>query len=140
MPRPTRRKTRLDTWLASASTPVYVLDDRRRLVFFNQGCEELTGWSWDEIVGQVCEYSSGGEDEGDGHTGRLTRRLCPPPEVLSGLPQTIPVELEHRDGTSLPRLLNFIPLLHDDADVRRVLAFIIPIDPPDPPGPATPAQ
>ena len=55
MPRSSRR-VRLETALNSVDSPVFLIDDRRRVAFLNRGCEQLTGWTLADIGNSVCEF------------------------------------------------------------------------------------
>jgi DNA-binding NtrC family response regulator len=119
-------------WLAEAATPLFLLDARRKVLFFNHGCEVLTGWSAGDVIGQVCDYVS---EPDYSQVEALTGSLCPPPEVFDGREQSVPAFVLTRDGDKLARLTKFIPLKNDDGSVDRVLGVISPI--PDPPRPLT---
>ena len=122
-----RRKPALTTWLDSTIVPVFVVDSRRRIVFFNHGCEQLTGWTRDLVLGRVCDYASG-----DDHTRveTLTSSLCPPSEVFAGRALTTPLAVIDRSGESHSRFLHYIPLIDDDQHVDRAAGLITRIDHP----------
>lgn len=82
-----RRVRGLATWLTQAREPIFVLDNRRAVLFFNHGCEELTGWTAADVIGQICDYVSEPDPQQIEH---LTGGLCPPPEVLDGVPAVRP--------------------------------------------------
>ncbi|MBL8852097.1 MAG: sigma 54-interacting transcriptional regulator [Planctomycetaceae bacterium] len=125
MPRVSRPRRGLLSWLSNATTPVFVLSERRVVLFFNRGCEQLTGWNAAELIGQVCEYASGGDSQS---VASLTGRLCPPPEVLAGQSAQAPAELLHRDGTPHPRTIYYF-LLQESADAAaRIVGIIGPGD------------
>jgi DNA-binding NtrC family response regulator len=129
---PSSRKRRgLATWLASTSTPFFVLDRRRRVVFFNAGCERLTGWSASDVLGQVCDFVS---DPDPAQVESLTGVLCPPPEVFDGHEQAIPAFVLTRSGGRLSRLVRFFPLWGEEQAVERVLGTFSTL-----PQPSTPA-
>ncbi len=115
-----RRKTttgNLTRLLGSASTPLFILNAQRRVLVFNRGCEELTGWPADEIIGRTCHYGSTGESPQD----ELTAGLCPPPTVFAGEEASVPAYLTDRQGQALPRMLNFFPFRAEDGGVTHVL-------------------
>lgn len=124
-----RRKPRVDARLVGSETPVFLLNARRQIAFFNAGCQRLTGWKSEDVVGRICEYHS---DAASGTVDELTSSLCPPPEVLAGRDATVPAYLIHRDGRSVARLLNFFPLLADKGDVQSILCVITAIRQPAP--------
>lgn len=128
MPRRSRSRRGLSTWLADAATPLFLLDARRTVLFFNHGCERLTGWNAGDVIGQVCDYVS---EPDPSQVESLTGSLCPPPEVFEGQEQSVPAFVITRSGEKLARLTKFIPLKNDDGSVERVLGVISPI--PEPP-------
>ncbi len=125
-PQPRRRRG-LATWLLSTTTPLFVVDQRRRVVFFNAGCEQLTGWSADEVVGQVCDFVSHPD-----HTQveALTGVLCPPPEAFDGAEPTVPAMVLTRSGDRLSKLVRFFPIRSDDHQADRVLGIVSDIPQP----------
>ena len=74
-----RKGNELGPLLAKSASPMFLFDRERRLVAFNAGCEQLTGWSVDEVLGEVGSYSSISYLAG---AGALTASLCPPPEAF----------------------------------------------------------
>lgn len=120
----------LSTWLTNSRTPVFVLDARRMVLVFNRGCEELTGWTAADVVGQVCDYTT---ETDRAQVESVTGCLCPPPEVLDGGPRRADVTILHRDGTSASRCVHFLPLQADDDSRFRILGVITEVEstPPD---------
>ncbi|HSW46756.1 MAG TPA: sigma 54-interacting transcriptional regulator [Phycisphaerae bacterium] len=73
----------LDQVLASTQDGLFVLNDQHRFVYFNAGCERLTGYSSREVLaaGQACWQIIECRDE----YGRvLADRLCVAKSVLTG--------------------------------------------------------
>lgn len=137
MKKRSRRKARLETLLNGVGTPVFLLDAARRVLFFNAGCETLTGWPADDVVGQVCDYVTEADPQ---QVESVTGSLCPPPEVFSGSPTSVPAYLTLRNGRSAARLLNFYPLVGAAGEVETVLGVIAPIEQPKQHTETTPAQ
>ncbi len=127
MAKRTRRTTRLESWLNTDATPVFLLSAARKVVFFNSGCERLTGWFSDEVVGQACDYNSNADPA---TVESLANSLCPPPEVFDGQPARVPAYFAHRDGSTVARLLRFFPLKDDAGRVESVLGLVTPIEQP----------
>ena len=95
MPKRIRTTRRLEVWLKDTDLALFVLNAQRRLVFFNHGCERLTGWTGADVLGQKCDYVS----ETDPHsTAALLATLAPPPEAWNGTPMQTPVHVPHRDA------------------------------------------
>jgi PAS domain S-box-containing protein len=115
----------LSTWLTNSRTPVFVLDARRMVLVFNRGCEELTGWSAADVVGQVCDYAT---ETDRAQVESITGCLCPPPEVLDGDPRRVDVAILRRDGTSLQRCVHFLPLRADEESRFRILGVITAVE------------
>ncbi|HID23342.1 MAG TPA: PAS domain-containing protein [Planctomycetaceae bacterium] len=118
--KPSRKRRKLADWLASEGTPVFLLDAARRIVFFNAGCERLTGWSAEDVVGEVCEYTTDGDQTAP---RTLTGVLCPPPEVLHGHVAQVPVYLPHKTGGTRARLLHFFPLTDPAGQIEAILGI-----------------
>src|SRR5262245_44083299 len=81
MPTSSRTRRGLQRWLSATTTPVFLLDARRVVLFFNQGCEQLTGWAAADVIGRTCEYRTEAAPE---RAESITGRLCPPLEVFQG--------------------------------------------------------
>ena len=93
-----RRRGGLPTWFSESTTPVYALDSRRVVVFFNKGCESLTSWAAADVVGKTCDYASE-PDRNDPES--LLSALCPPPEVWTGETVACPVTLPVRGAAPI---------------------------------------
>ena len=48
--------------LALSEDAIFVIDDRRRIVFWNQGMQRLLGFSHDEVAGRSCSSALAGTD------------------------------------------------------------------------------
>jgi DNA-binding NtrC family response regulator len=115
------RRIRLETALNAVETPVFVIDAQRRVVFVNQGCELLTGWTAVETVGRVCDFASSAEPT---VVESLTQSLCPPPEVFEGTATQTPRYFVNRNSLqSSARLVHFFPL--DDSDRSTFILGVV---------------
>lgn len=116
-----RGKQSVEKLLHHVETPLFVLSAKRQVSFFNTGCERLTDWSADKILGQTCDYAV----EPDHTTVQaLAAAIAPPPEVWLGQPASVPAYLPKHSGDPLPRLLNYFPLLGNDGTVESVMGII----------------
>ncbi len=122
-----KRTTNLDHWLGSTVTPVFVIDAERQVRAFNAGCQALTGWKADDVVGQTCHYASVSDVAGG---AALAASLCPPPEAFAGQESSTPAYLLHQHGHALPRMLHFFPLCDDKGRQTGVLGVISVLPPP----------
>ena len=120
-----RRKTTLDAWLNSVITPIYFIDSRRRVRFYNKGCLELTGWTGAEVLGKVCDYHT--EDVG---ADRFLGELCPPPSVFQGTGHSVAAFLTHKSGRELACVQECFPLTNEEGDVEGVLVALSPLEAP----------
>lgn len=121
MPKRARTTRRLEVWLKDTDLPLFVLNAQRRLVFFNHGCERLTGWTAADVLGQVCDYLS----EPDSHVpAALLAALAPPPEAWLGRPVSAPANVSSREAEPPPRVIHFYPLTDDDQSVKAMLGVI----------------
>lgn len=128
----TPRANDIQRWLGSATIPLFVLDAERRVCLFNLACQELTGWSASDIVGQVCQYAGHADVQS---LDALTGSLCAPPEAFAGQEVCVPVHLVHRDGNHVSHLLHYFPLRDDEGTQIGVLGVVKPFAP-APPHPA----
>jgi PAS domain S-box-containing protein len=123
-----RRRSGVAAWLSESATPVFVLDERRVVLFFNHGCESLTGWTLAEVVGRTCDYASSPDPE---QVDSLTGALCPPPEVLAGEERHCLIHLTRRDGTAVTRAAHYFPLQFGDGEPLRIVGVLLPAAPPE---------
>lgn len=94
-------------------------------MLFNAGCERLTGWTADEVLGTTCEYDTSAAAD---TVARLCGALCPPPEVFTGKTAHVPAAITTRNGSSLSRMLHFHPILEEDGSLAFIFGTIREID------------
>ncbi|MCA8996579.1 MAG: sigma 54-interacting transcriptional regulator [Planctomycetaceae bacterium] len=117
----TRTRRGLATWLTNSLTPIFVLDDRRVVLVFNRGCEELTQWPMGEVIGKTCVRRS---DLVPQELGALTSVLTPPATVFEGAPAQLNIVCPRRDGSTCERSIWFLPLSDADGSGKfRVLGL-----------------
>ena len=112
--------------------PVYLLDERRRVIYLNDAC-----WTWlkvesTDLLGEVCSYQAGLEGS---DVQRICGSMCPPLQTFRGaacrfrvrLPQTRSAS-EKNGGSSEVRSRDFeaIPINSADTDHVQVLAISLP--------------
>ena len=126
MARRITRKQRLDSMLNLVSSPCFVVDAERRLVFANSGCQELSGWAASDLIGRRCELTSGTAAK---EPESVTECFAPPQEALAGERLQVPRYFVHRKtGRSVARLIHFFPL-SDDEGVLLVLGVVTDVPP-----------
>ncbi len=116
-----RTTRRLEVWLKDTSVAMFVLNAHRRLVFFNSGCERLTGWPPAELLGQVCEYVTEADTSS---TAALRASLTPPSDVWRGSTVVTPTRVARRDMDPLECLVHFYPLTNSEQVVQASLGII----------------
>jgi len=124
MPRTSSRRRNLEKWLSGTTTPVFLMTADQIVTWFNRGCEELTGWSTEDVVGWRAEYNSEAEP---GTVESLVASLCPPPGISEGNPIQAPAQVIHKDGRSLPALLCFFALVDADKQLDGILGLVMPL-------------
>jgi len=99
--------TALSRLLATCPTPVYAVDEQRKIVYVNGACTDWLGVEVGDLMGRRCDYHTPAESEGppDVATG-----LCPPPEVFRGGRDTIEVARRTPDGGLDRRRAECLPL------------------------------
>ena len=118
-----RTTRRLEVWLKDTSVPLFVLNAHRRLVFFNAGCELLTGWTPADVLGQVCDYLS----EADSFSSNaLLASLAPPGQVWQGESVVVPARLARREAQPLDAVFHFFSLTDGSRKVQAALGIIQP--------------
>jgi PAS domain S-box-containing protein len=102
--------------LESLPTGVYLVDRDRHIVFWNDGCERITGYRRHEVIGRCCA-----EDllmHCDERNDSLCGVACPlQSTVRDGRPREAQVFLRHRNGQRLPVLVRAVPLRDENGTV-----------------------
>lgn len=105
---------------------VYVTDHERTIIYWNKGCEEITGYDAGRAVGTHC-YSNllVHVDE----TGReLCHGGCPMAATLDdGVPRQAEVFLRHRQGHRLPVRVQTRPLRYPSGEIWGAVETFGPI-------------
>ncbi len=112
-----RTRRGLASWMTTSHTPFFVLDQRRVVLVFNRGCEELTQWSAGELIGKTCDFLSSPVPD---QVECLTSALCPPHIVFLGESVSTVAVLRKKNGEVLKRTIHFHPLTHDDYEDGKV--------------------
>lgn len=60
--------------LALSDDPIFVIDDRRRIVFWNHGMQHLLGFTHDDVAGRSCASALAGTDS---FGNRYCSESCP---------------------------------------------------------------
>src|SRR5437762_8241095 len=81
MPRPPAPARLVLRMFEAAQAPIFALDSTQQIVFANLALGDWVGISADQLLGQHCDYRSGG---GDDPRAAACAALCPPPEAFTG--------------------------------------------------------
>lgn len=103
------------TILESLPIAVYAVDPERRIAFWNDGCERITGYLRHEVIGRVCA------DDLLMHCDQSCRILCgagcPLADTMrDGRPREADVFLRHKAGYRVPVRVRAVPI-RDSHDV-----------------------
>ncbi len=118
-------KSGLLVWLMETSQPMYLVDVKRRIRFFNHGSEMLFGVTAGDVLGKRTPFAAGLTMSDEFSTGnesleKLLSRLSPPPECFtSGDIATLPLDA----GSTV---IQFLPLRDPSGQIETILCFIIP--------------
>ncbi len=92
----------------------YMVDEHRRIVYWNQQCERITGYTADEVVGKHCHSNILRHVTDKGV--HLCQEGCPLQETLkTGNTNTAKVFLHHRKGHRVPVTVKTIPYLDEES-------------------------
>lgn len=105
--------------LDSISDGVYLLDPKRRIVYWNKGAEHLTGFTAEEVVGRCCR------DNILTHIDCTGKCLCTSSCIASqtledGQPRSAHLYLHHKDGYRVPVRVTVNPVRDESGVVVGV--------------------
>lgn len=118
----------LSRLFASTTMPVYVLDERRTVVYCNTACVAWTGLSAQQLLLLRCDYHT---EQQASRESDIAAGLCPPPDVFAGRCMSSSVGFRCADGTVTRRDARFVPLTGNDGIVESVLAVVAAVDSPE---------
>lgn len=95
--------------LESLPTAVYVVDPDRRIVFWNDGCEKMTGYLRHEVIGRNCAEDFLMHCDSSGHI--LCGAGCPLLGTMhKGRPGEAELFLRHKKGYRVPVRVRAVPI------------------------------
>jgi DNA-binding NtrC family response regulator len=107
--------------LATATRPIYVLDDQRRIAYLNPACAAWLGLVADDLLGQRCDYRA----EATGSVlADTAARLCPPPEAFRVAATGSVGMAALGNGAVSRRAAQFVPLGGETDDQLGVLVLL----------------
>jgi len=106
--------------LNHVSDGVYVLDHNRRIIFWNQSAQRITGFGSDEVIGHCCADNILTHTNENGC--KLCMGQCPVSSTLHDRqPRQAIVYLHHKDGHRLPVHVDVRPILNPDNQLVAVV-------------------
>ncbi len=112
-----RKQNSPTDWFADSPSPIYLIDDERRIGFANVALAEWVGLPTEQILGAKLAYQSSTEGKSSALLG-----LSPPPDIATkrrGL-----VSVIARDGRIRHREVEFIPLVDSLTDHSPLLVIV----------------
>jgi len=101
---------------------IYVVDKNRKIIFWNQGSEIITGYKSEEVVQKACYNNILRHVTEDGK--ELCFNGCPLHDTLAtGNINEASVYLHHKDGHRVPVTVKSIPLYEGDKIVAAIEVF-----------------
>ena len=101
---------------------VYIVDDERRILFWNKAAEEITGYTAEEMVGKSCPET--GLNHTDDKGTPLCHGLCPLLKTLrDGKTRGDVVLAQTKNGGRVAVRVRFVPIKRDDKTVAVAEIF-----------------
>jgi len=102
---------------------VYFVDQERRITFWNNAAEQITGYSKEEIIGVKCQDTKLNHIDQDGVN--LCEVGCPLyATIIDGVQRSGDVFVRHKDGHRIPIKVNMFPVEEDGVIVGGVEVFL----------------
>lgn len=113
-------KSALIRILDQSTQPVFILDDKRQIIFVNQACCDWSQISLEKLTELECRYHS--SEDADGPE-LIAAALCPPGEVFEGKVAKSLISIPIANGKSSSRWVTFHPI-SDGAKVNAILGLV----------------
>ena len=110
MPRQHTPAQQLVRYFSAAGRPIYLVDDRRVIVYCNPACAAWAGLPAAELIGQTCVYGAPAEGPAVTRATTAAAGLCPPPGALAGATSRGCVSAIDDRGELVFRQAEFLPL------------------------------
>jgi diguanylate cyclase (GGDEF)-like protein/PAS domain S-box-containing protein len=95
---------------------VYFVDKNRRIIYWNNGAERITGYKSTQVIGRFCRDNILNHITADGTL--LCLNGCPlAASIKDGKPREAEVFLHHRDGHRLPVVVRASPIRNKDGEI-----------------------
>lgn len=95
---------------------IYITDIKRKILYWNKGAEEITGFSKEEVVNSHCYDNILVHIDGEGNS--LCRGLCPlAASMKDGKSYSGEIYLHHKDGHRKPVMVRVVPIRDKDGKI-----------------------
>lgn len=95
---------------------VYLVDTRRRIIYWNKAAETITGYAATEVLGKRCADNILTHTDDEGRS--LCLGLCPVTFTLQdGQPREVEAYLHHKDGHRVPVNIRIMPVRDADQSI-----------------------
>jgi diguanylate cyclase (GGDEF)-like protein/PAS domain S-box-containing protein len=99
---------------------VYIVDRKRRILFWNKGAERLTGYSREEVMGKSCAHNILVHVNDAGVV--MCKGKCPLAHTLGdGAPRETELFLHHKQGHRVPVLVRAAPIRDENGDITSAI-------------------
>ncbi|MFA0815587.1 MAG: diguanylate cyclase [Anaerofustis sp.] len=110
------------TIIQSIYEGVYLVDSERRILFWNKGAENMSGYTSEEVVGRYCMDNILNHIDEEGH--HLCMDGCYLESTMQdGLVRDMCVYLHHKEGYRVPVSVRSIPIYEDGVIIGAVEVF-----------------
>lgn len=111
-----RKDTALASILNDMFDGVYIVDRHRRILFWNKGAEEITGYSAEEVEGKWCGDDVLNHIDEDGNL--MCKSACPLTETIAtGARATKKAYPRHRSGRRFPTMTHAAPIRNAQGEI-----------------------
>jgi diguanylate cyclase (GGDEF)-like protein/PAS domain S-box-containing protein len=95
---------------------VYVVDKQRKIIFWNESCERITGYSASEVTNSFCYHNILQHVDENGK--QLCHSGCPLQKTLiDGILNEARVYLKHKEGYRIPVMVKTLPIYDEKQNI-----------------------
>ena len=114
--KPEIRSSSYESLIDTLQEGVYVVDVERRILSWNRGAEELTGYAATEVIGSKCSDNILRHVTADGC--ELCMHGCPLQATIEdGTPRRAEVYFHHKTGHRVPSVVQALPCYATDGSL-----------------------
>ncbi len=97
---------------------VYIVDKDRKILYWNEAAEKMTGYSRKEVIGRFCRDNLLRHIDNEGKS--LCNNQCLLESAIrEGKKREAELFFHHREGHQVPVLVRIAPILDNDGNGRR---------------------